>query len=141
MTREEAINVLKEYRTMVMNCLEAETPAFDMAIESLSAECPQNDTNIGTTDKCDLISRAEAVKVMRKLLGDDFGAKAEIELNCLTGYVPSADRPSGEWEFCKDEDGVYGICSVCGVDADFSHYGKPYNYCPYCGAKMKGGAE
>lgn len=38
MTREEAIKVLKEYRTMVMNCLKAETPAFDLAIESLSAE-------------------------------------------------------------------------------------------------------
>ena len=48
----------------------------------------------------------------------------------------SADRPSGEWEFCKDEDGVYGICSVCGNDADFSHYGKPYAYCPSCGAYM-----
>ena len=70
MTREEAINVLKEYRTMVMNCLEAETPAFDMAIESLSAECPQNDTQIGTSDKCDLISRAEANKKIIKRLQD-----------------------------------------------------------------------
>ena len=38
MTREEAIQVLKEYRTIVMNCLGAETPAFDMAIEALSAD-------------------------------------------------------------------------------------------------------
>lgn len=38
MTREEAIQVLKEYRTIVMNCLEAKTPAFDMAIDVLSAD-------------------------------------------------------------------------------------------------------
>ena len=57
-----------------------------------------------------------------------------------TTSAVSAERV-GEWEFCKDEDGVYGICSVCGVDADFSHYGKPYTYCPNCGAKMKGGTD
>ena len=40
----------------------------------------------------DLISRADAVDAMRKLLGK-LGEKAEIELNCLTGYVPlSAER-------------------------------------------------
>ena len=53
-----------------------------------------------------------------------------------TTSAVSAGRPSGEWEVCKDEDGVYGICSVCGNDADFSHYGKPYAYCPNCGTYM-----
>ena len=45
----------------------------------------------------------------------------------------------GEWQMCEDFDGEYGICSVCGEDADFSHYGTPYNFCPNCGARMKGG--
>ena len=49
--------------------------------------------------------------------------------------IPSAERV-GEWELCEDIDGEYGVCSVCGTDADFSHYGIPYNYCPSCGAKM-----
>ena len=49
-----------------------------------------------------------------------------------------ADRPQGEWEMLEDADGLYGICSVCGQDADFSHYYKAYNYCPNCGARMKG---
>ena len=53
----------------------------------------------------------------------------------------SADAVQGEWQMCEDTDGIYGICSVCGNDADFSHYGKPYNYCPSCGARMKGGAK
>ena len=54
--------------------------------------------------------------------------------------IPSVDidRPQGEWEMQEDADGLYGICSVCGQDADFSHYYKAYNYCPNCGAKMKG---
>ena len=51
---------------------------------------------------------------------------------------PSADRPQGEWEMQEDIDGLYGICSICGRDADFSHYYKAYNFCPNCGARMKG---
>ena len=47
----------------------------------------------------------------------------------------------GEWQMCEDFDGEYGICSVCGEDADFSHYGAPYNFCPNCGARMKGGDD
>lgn len=38
MTREEAIEILKEYRNSVMLFLEAEVPAFDLAIESLSTD-------------------------------------------------------------------------------------------------------
>ena len=49
-----------------------------------------------------------------------------------------ADRPQGEWEMQEDIDGLYGICSICGHDADFSHYYKAYNFCPHCGARMKG---
>ena len=47
------------------------------------------------------------------------------------------ERAEGEWELASDNDGEYGICSLCGNDADFTHYGKPYHYCPNCGAKMK----
>lgn len=52
--------------------------------------------------------------------------------------LPSADRPHGEWEMQEDIDGLYGICSICGHDADFSHYYKAYKFCPNCGARMKG---
>ena len=53
----------------------------------------------------------------------------------------SAERPKGEWQkvdeqpyFRKHFDNV--CCSVC------HHKGmRKYNYCPNCGAKMKGGAE
>ncbi len=41
----------------------------------------------------------------------------------------------GEWKFDISGAGHY-YCSVCGGRGDF--YGK-YNYCPSCGARMKGG--
>lgn len=43
---------------------------------------------------------------------------------------------TGHWEMCEDADGIYGVCDICGTDADFTHYGEAYPYCPNCGAKM-----
>lgn len=46
-------------------------------------------------------------------------------------------RPQGEWlEFPEDwrRQIVGSKCSLCG----FAHFGMEYNYCPNCGAKMKG---
>lgn len=58
--------------------------------------------------------------------------------------VPSADAVQGEWEFVDNEifAGEY-FCSVCGKRAEVDLYGKWIlsNFCPSCGARMKGGAE
>ena len=64
-------------------------------------------------------------------------------INALKNRIKEleADRPQGEWEMQEDADGLYGICSVCGQDADFSHYYKAYDYCPSCGARMKGASD
>ena len=55
--------------------------------------------------------------------------------------VEVADRPQGEWIWSpRDTDGtVSGCCSNC----SFSHlfiggHTAQYNYCPSCGARMKG---
>ncbi len=52
--------------------------------------------------------------------------------------VPSADRPSGEWKRRLVDNGFNAdwVCSECGyrVKTDFVDY----NFCPYCGADMKG---
>ena len=53
--------------------------------------------------------------------------------------IPSAEPKTGEWDLCKDDDGVYGVCSICGCYVDFSLYGRPYKVCPHCGAKMREG--
>ena len=49
--------------------------------------------------------------------------------------MPTEDRPQGEWIIEQDEQGhTYGKCTVCGM----KQYAGQLNYCPDCGAKMKG---
>jgi hypothetical protein len=47
-------------------------------------------------------------------------------------------QSEGEWVF--DEDRFCYICSVCEHDAPVDYYGEPNftDFCPECGAKMKG---
>lgn len=79
----------------------------------------------------DLISRQDAIDAILKAVINHDSASGRI------ANLPSAQQ-KGEWEICKDADGEYGVCSECGQDADFSHYGVAYNFCPNCGADMRG---
>ena len=66
---------------------------------------------------------------------DSMVAKGVVEEE---NSLPSiSTEKTGHWEMCEDADGLYGICSVCEVDADFRHYGIAYKWCPNCGAKME----
>lgn len=55
--------------------------------------------------------------------------------------LPSADRPQGEW-IVSSKDSICPICGkdeaefICGTE-DWYGYGLS-NYCPNCGARMKG---
>lgn len=55
--------------------------------------------------------------------------------------IPSTDRPSGEWIYVDDDvfAGKY-YCSNCDNQAEVNLYGEWIlsNYCPHCGARMKG---
>lgn len=66
--------------------------------------------------------------------------KADIEAKAYAkGFKEGLEaRKQGEWEVFEDADGIYGLCSVCGYDADFLHYGEPYRFCPNCGSDMRG---
>ena len=89
----------------------------------------------------DTIYRDDAIKAIKDnsfALGDDY-----MEIN---GYgaiddiraLPSADRPQGEW-IPSDTDGF--VCSVCknGYRNQPTLMGRPmFEYCPVCGARMKG---
>ena len=47
----------------------------------------------------------------------------------------STDRPQGEWIIKIDANGnTYGRCSICGM----RQYAGQLNFCPDCGARMKG---
>ena len=52
-------------------------------------------------------------------------------------------QKEGEWEFVWEEDFIYCLCrcSSCGKEVFFDADETGYNFCPNCGAKMKGGAE
>ena len=90
----------------------------------------------------DLIKKSDAITVIEKneyrLKGS--GLTYQILLKQID-EIPSADRPQGEWIWSpRDTDGtVSGCCSNC----SFSHlfiggHTAQYNYCPSCGARMKG---
>jgi DNA-directed RNA polymerase subunit RPC12/RpoP len=87
----------------------------------------------------DMIKRSDAIKAVNR-------AKAEGMTECPTYYlgtVPSADRPQGEWIEDYNGNGWNDYwdytCSNCGkryerADAVLCKA----NFCPNCGAKMKG---
>lgn len=89
----------------------------------------------------ELISRDEAMRLLKEDLdasrsrGDDERADA-----CLHHYIDISNLPTieerkeGHWGYTDDMYETF-ICSVCGFDTE--DYEK-YNYCPNCGARMKG---
>lgn len=70
-------------------------------------------------------------------------APAVIKCSMTSDGLPLMDlrpRPQGEWVYEEKKISYalfgYYVCSVCG-----EHYANNTNFCPNCGAKMKGGAE
>ena len=128
MTRKEAIKIIYCYDIGFYDLSGEKIPAdklveaFDMAIEALSA--PQTD----------LISRADAIEMVDNIKSTDNWQGAVI---ALLSALPSADAVQGEWK-CMGDCGVTE-CDQCGWSIE--EYVGDYNYCPNCGAKMKGGND
>ena len=79
----------------------------------------------------DMIYRKDAIKAMRDTL---VAAEIPYAVNALF-KIPSADRPQGKWIIEIDANSnTYGRCSICGM----RQYAGQLNFCPNCGAKMKG---
>ena len=58
--------------------------------------------------------------------------------SAIVNGTPYEERPQGEWIMDKEHTInplLWYKCNLCGV------YHPPTNFCPCCGAKMKGGAE
>ena len=56
------------------------------------------------------------------------------ELYSLLDSTPTVEQPQGEWELIQGSSVVHS-CSCCNARIIAMI---PYNYCPNCGAKMRG---
>ena len=74
------------------------------------------------------------------------GSTAESEaVNAIRDGIPYEERPQGEWQY-NQYDGNLRIgnwhCSECKHIIYGYGLRKPnYNFCPYCGVKMKAGVK
>ena len=96
----------------------------------------------------DLIKREDAIANIEMLLDDISDIQDEDELkeikaynlgvwaslNSIKHHVPSADRPQGGWVRYM---GDIWTCTACGESLMCDDI-KCNNYCPNCGARMKG---
>lgn len=94
----------------------------------------------------DLISRHEAIDKMMDLYNEDVelygvpipeGFDGHRAVEAIKEIPPAEpERKHGEWII--NSDGYYPYCSVCGQEPD----GRVMtNFCPHCGADMRGKAD
>jgi ribosomal protein S27AE len=86
----------------------------------------------------DLIKRKDALNALIRMDGikiDKALAMGEIR------SIPSADRPQGEWIITEQDNGhkwTHRKCSECGKGIIEPLGVSGMNFCPNCGARMKG---
>ena len=140
-----------------------------MAIEALERTSNAHPTHecVEPTHECDTINRGEALNLVLDVCNDvmdecetvtgicgeevytdvrevDAILKCNKRIRNGIRRLPSEPvgnsdmmRPKGEWDYSDD---MYEtrVCSACGFDTE--DY-KEYNYCPNCGANMRGGDQ
>lgn len=95
------------------------------------------------------MTNKEAIEVIKSmgLIADTMthGAKHKSIYNAIDLAIKALeDRPHGEWITIGEEQGALGIiykirkCSKCGWEHSLVI---PDNFCPNCGADMRGGRE
>ena len=151
MTREEAIRGLESLASVrrkyvVMGSMKYEIECLEKAIEALEHEPCE-----------DCISRQEAINSLGEVHPLDYNAQA---IKARIEQLPSVQpiRPKGKWVLQRHglyDDDIHTGCSCCCYTPDrdihshieLIHGGgytqKPYrpNFCPNCGADMRGGEE
>lgn len=97
----------------------------------------------------DLIRRSDAIKALNREKSDwncDYNVPID---NCIKrlNKVKSADRPQGKWIRDRywsrgigmgEEYGFFYKCSLCEYEVENGYTRCGFNFCPYCGARMKG---
>lgn len=91
-------------------------------------------TWLETQPSDDCISRKEVLSLQTKY-AEEIGATTFWKMrDDIQKLQPStSQRPRGEWIKVDDEEPIAYDCSECG-----SMMSKKYNYCPNCGADMRG---
>ncbi len=81
----------------------------------------------------ELISREEVMRLAEsgKLLSGSFGERAK---DIIKAIPTIEERKEGEW---LDNKWLGEKCSVCRWELHYINFNQ-FNYCPNCGAKMKG---
>ena len=84
----------------------------------------------------DLIEREDAIEVAYQLRRKPNDEEWNWWLRSFNA-IPSADRPRGEWidRGMRVPSSWVKKCSLCGYETDTWRW---CNFCPNCGAKMKG---
>lgn len=161
MTREEAIKWLQQIQNAYIHggdesFDESRKEALHMAIEALNDIAKWRSWSHTYDNACmsgepseDLISRAEAytriAELSRDLLNDDcINLGNAGEYLRIIRELPSADRPKGEWEIVTQGRHSIRRCSNCKWTQTYSdpkYMGYEYNFCPRCGADMRGGED
>ena len=95
----------------------------------------------------DYISRADAIEALSRSSVYAWSTEQDLVAHSwairILQSLPSANAKQGKW--LTDKGKSLMICSVCGTlfnkHTDFFDFEEFANFCPYCGAIMKGGAE
>lgn len=146
MTKEEAIKMIENDKRIHHDFLSGKyRQALTMAIEALKRTpnaFPMHECVKPTHECVDLISREDALDIL-----DDF--QTDIE-NGVDSYGEHRDRllslseqlrPTGKWIVNRYDS--RGVCCCDNCFEQFAHVpmdgeGVPWNYCPNCGADMRG---
>ena len=95
-------------------------------------------------EPCDTISRADAKGVIGKnyrmwFINDKAMMDCMSELNKLPPVQPQPSR-KGKWEYTKHYGKRYRVCPFCKAEKE-DDLSSGWNFCQYCGADMREGAE
>lgn len=131
MTNERAVEILNLDLDILGQYGDETAEAYKMAIQALDAQPCE-----------DCISREEVQDLISRWLSDyllDETREALEIINYKVGDMPpvTPQRPKGKWIEIEIDAGEFIYkCTKCGMRVI-----NPYNYCPNCGADMRGGED
>lgn len=83
------------------------------------------------------MKREEAINNLESLYNEIYNEDSDghVYAEAIDMAIKSLSTPSGKW--IVSDNGKYQTCSNCGIEMFHSNW----NYCPMCGATMKGGTK